>query len=112
MSNAQIQALQDNIDNDKEVVKVGEALRRLESNKDFKTLIKTGYLEKEAIRLVHLKADPSMQNPSSQDYIDKQIAAIGFFSVYLNYVTQSAGISKKNIETAEEMIEAIEQEGV
>ena len=92
-----VQQIQANIDRAQEIIKLDKALERLESNQDFKAVIIDGYLEKEAVRLVHLKSDPAMQNPSSQASVTAQIDAIGGLVQYFRTVGQLASIAAKSI---------------
>jgi hypothetical protein len=110
MSQEQIQAIEANIREAKKFVEQGEALERLRTNRDFKKVITEGYFEREAIRLVHLKADPNMQSPDSQKAIVAQIDAIGSLSQYFTAVFQQANMARKAITSSEEMIEEIRDE--
>jgi hypothetical protein len=97
MSNETLQQLDASIKTAKGFVESGNALERLQSNRDFKKVVVEGYFEKEAIRLVHLKADPMMQTPERQASIDAQINAIGMFSQHLVNVGQFARQAAKSI---------------
>lgn len=96
-----IRQLDSNIKLSTEFVELGKALDRLSSNKDFIKVVKQGYFEQEAIRLVHLKADPSMTAADRQASIVSQIDAIGAFSAFLRKVQFEAGQAARNIETDE-----------
>jgi len=99
MSNSNIvRELEDNISKAKEMVDMGKTLERLSNNKDFKDIISKGYFEKEAIRLVHLKADPNMQTPERQANVIQQIDAIGALSSYLNMVFFNADRAAQTID--------------
>jgi hypothetical protein len=111
MLNKTLQELDENIKTSKVFVDNGKALERLRNNKDFKEVIVRGFLEKEAIRLVHLKADPSMQTPERQASIVKQIDSIGAFSEYLVQIEKFAQLAQRNIEDAEATREEIVAEG-
>jgi hypothetical protein len=101
MSKDIVQSLDENIRQAKEIVEVDSALQRLESNRDFRKVIKEGYLEKEAIRLVHLKADPAFQTVERQASIDTQINAIGQLAQYFRTVTFNASVAARAIEADE-----------
>lgn len=64
-------------------VSFGEALERLLGNTDFKTVVMDGYLKDEAVRLVHLKCDPALQEAVQQQAIDRGITAVSEFRQYL-----------------------------
>ena len=57
MSNEAINAIERDIKEARKHVELGDSLERLLNNRDFKKVIVEGYFEKEAARLVHLKAD-------------------------------------------------------
>ena len=97
----QLQALENNITSAKGILELGAALDRLFLNKDFKLVIKTGYFEKEAVRLVHLKGAPHMQTKEMQDSVIKQIDAISTLSDYLRVVAQQANFAVNTIESDE-----------
>lgn len=97
-----IQAIEANIKEARKIVDLGESLERLRSNRDFKKVIVEGYFEQEAIRLVHLKADPSMQSAESQKSIVSQMDAIGSLHQYFTAVYQKASLARKAIAADEE----------
>lgn len=103
MNNTQlIQTLDRNIKEAKKVVELSEALTRLASNRDFRKVIEEGYFEKEAIRLVHLKADPNMQTGEYQAKIVKDIDAIGSLSQFFVTIKQMANVASRSVEADEE----------
>lgn len=110
MSIEQVQEIELNIKQARKKVDLGESLERLKSNRDFKRLVLDGYFKSEAIRLVHLKSDPSMQTAERQAAILSDINAIGSFSQYLAVVTQMAGLASKAIVADEQTIEEISAE--
>lgn len=101
MSNATVQRIEENIQHLKEIVEFDKALQRLCENRDFRTVIKQGYFEKEAIRLVHLKADPAMQTPEKQASVVAQIDAIGGLLEYFRTIGFNAATALKSIEADE-----------
>lgn len=107
-----VQELESNIREAKKIVELNSALDRLYSNRDFKAVVTEGYFQKEAVRLVHLKADPSMQTPERQASVVAQIDAIGALSSYLRLVAFNGQQAVKAIEGAEEAIaEVLEDKG-
>lgn len=110
MANDTIQEIENNIREAKALKEMGDALGRLQENRDFKKIIREGYFEKEAIRLVHLKSDPSMQSPASQQSIVDQIDAIGALSQYFRTVFHTAALATKAIYADEQEIEALLEE--
>lgn len=101
MSNDTVQQIEESIRQHKVAVELDKALQRLTQNRDFIQVIKTGYLEQEAIRLVHLKADPFMATPERQASIVAQIDAIGGLLAYFRTIGQNAIQALKNIEQDE-----------
>ena len=101
MTQVTVQEIEQSIQAERQHIELDKALERLESNRDFNTVITEGYLAKEAIRLVHLKADPQMQRPEKQVSIAAQIDAIGHLAQYFRTVGQLARMAVKSIETSE-----------
>lgn len=111
MSNEAIQEIELNISRAKELVDLGNSLERLLQNKDFKEVVKKGYFEKEAIRLVHLKSDPNMQTAEKQQSILDQMNAIGSLNQYFRTVMFQAAQAIKAIDADEDTIaELLEEE--
>lgn len=85
------------------MIEFNAALQRLRNNRDFQTVITKGYFEQEAVRLVHLKADPAMQSEANQKGILAQIDSIGALSDYFRTIGRKAYLAEKQIEADEEM---------
>ena len=109
---SEIQQLEHEIQTSKKSVELGNALERLFNNRDFKNIVLKGYLEQEAVRLVHLKAAPAMDSPAKQAAVVRDIDAIGAFSGYLNEIARQAELGRKDIVHSEETLEAIRAEGL
>lgn len=109
---ALLQAIDRSVNDAKLILKRGDALNRLQSNKDFQELILTGYFKDEAVRLVHLKGDSNMQEPAKQAAIVLQIDAIAALSQFFNTVSQTAKLAEKSIaadeDTREELLNEID----
>ena len=108
----QIEQIELSIAQAKDSITKLDAFTRLKNNKDFILLIEEGYFEKEASRVVLLKADPEMQDAQSQTALDHSIIAIGQFRQYLRTIVQMGHISQKALHEHEETIEEILEEGV
>lgn len=102
MSNEQIRAIEENIKEAKKIADFGTVLERLQANRDFKQVIIDGYFKEEAIRLVHLKAEPSCQTPDIQRSIIAQMDSIGNLSKYFQTVYFKADQARKAIGIDEE----------
>lgn len=85
------------IEHAKTGVQFGEALDRLLKNRDFQTVFLDGYLREEAIRLVHLKADPGVYTPEAQADIDRQITAVGQLGGWLNHQRRVLEQNRKDL---------------
>lgn len=113
MSNTDtVQAIEKAIQHSKELVELGKVLERLRSNRDFKKLIIEGYLEKECIRLVLLKADQNMQTVERQASIVKQMDAIGSVDQYFQTVFVKASMAEKSLELDEQERDLLVLEGL
>lgn len=97
MTQDTVRQIEASISSAKQHVELDKALERLESNRDFKAVITEGYLEKEAVRLVHLKSDPQMQTPDRQAAVSAQIDSIGGLVQYFRTVSQLAKLAVKSI---------------
>lgn len=111
MSEQMIEEIELNIQEAKKIVELGDALERLISNRDFDKVFTDGYLREEAIRLVHLKGDPNLQDAESQKMILGQMDAIGNFTSYIQKVRHAANTARKAIEADEETREELLAEG-
>lgn len=86
------------------------SLERLKLNPDFKNIIGQHYLKDEAVRLVHLKADPNVQTPNAQEGIDKMISAIGFLNAFFNTISNEGRRALRQKSDAENALVEIGQE--
>tara|TARA_R110002096_G_scaffold272377_1_gene466011 strand:- start:210 stop:560 length:351 start_codon:yes stop_codon:yes gene_type:complete len=89
---------------------LADALERLGKNKDFKSLILTGYLEEEAVRLVALKAVPQMLGDDMQKKILTSIDGIGALTQYFSMINNVGAQAQIAIEDANEAIVDIGRE--
>jgi hypothetical protein len=111
MANDQLQEIEQEIKESQQVVDLANSFDRLTSNRDFRKIILEGYFKDEAIRLVHLKADPAMQTAVHQANIIKDIDAIGSLSGYFRTLVQKGNLAKKSIASAEEARDELVNEG-
>jgi len=107
MSQSAIEEIELNIKEAKKMVDLGKALDRLHSNRDFKKVIGEGFFKDEAVRLVHLKSDPSMQSEEHQEAVAKQMDSIGGLVHYFRTVAHRAMLAEKAIEADEETREEL-----
>jgi hypothetical protein len=104
MANDQIGAIERDIRLAKDAIELGNTVNRLKSNKDFKEVVMKGFFEQEAVRLVHLKGEPHMQEPDSQRSIISQMDAIASFSQYLNAIFGKARMAAASLANSEEVL--------
>lgn len=106
----QLAAIDRQITNEKATLKLSKALDRLKANPDFITIIKDGYLRDEAVRLVHLKADPVMQSVDKQTAVIRDIDAIGALASYFHTISKQGDMAEAAIEAAQVSREEILEE--
>lgn len=107
MTEDTLQEIDANLKKAKKVVDFADALERLQLNKDFKTVIQMGFFQEEAVRLVHLKADPAFQSAEAQQSIVQQMDAIGALHQYFQTVFQKASMARNSMAADEEMREEL-----
>ena len=107
----QLEQIEISIIQAKENIAKADALDRLRNNDDFKLVMFDGYFEKEASRLVLLKADPSVQDDTSVRQVEKSIDAIGYVHQYFRTIYQIAGMSRRAVGEDETTREELIQEG-
>ena len=108
MSN--IQQVELSIEHARQGVKFGEALDRLMKNRDFQKVILDGYLRDEAVRLVHLKADPGMYTADDQGALDAQIITVGLFGAWLRRQRKEAETAQKELADNQDLLEVLREE--
>lgn len=91
----------------KKTVELSKALERLESNRDFQTVIQNSYLRDEAIRLVHAKSNPGLQSPEKQAAVIRDIDSIGTLATYLRQIHQFADAAQQAINDSEAELQSI-----
>lgn len=112
MSEQQIQEIELNIEDAREMINMGKALDRLHDNADFKELILEGYFKNEAVRLVHLKSDYLVRAEDKQTEISKDIDAIGRLRNYFSAVAAQADRAAYAIEAGEEELTHLRNEEI
>jgi|AntRauTorcE11897_2_1112592.scaffolds.fasta_scaffold02531_4 protein-disulfide isomerase len=110
MSQHEIHEIEANMKDLQEMIDLESSLMKLRKNKDFKKVIEKEYLEQEAVRLVHLKADSNMQDEHMQARIVKQIDSIGNFTAFLDLIMQKADAARDALNECEELRAELEQE--
>ena len=111
MTPVNIQALDQNIQENKKIASLGQAVHRLRANRDFKEIFIEGYFKHEALRLVTLLSHPAMQTPEHQKSILTQMTAISAVDQYLTEVLRQASLAESNIAADEQTREEVLAEG-
>lgn len=83
-------------DEARKAVKFGELAAKLESNTAFRTVILEGYMEKEAVRLVHLFSDPTIEE-ETREKIKLDMHAIGTLMQYLRNAVQFGRLAEQEL---------------
>lgn len=104
MSQAQIDQLQRNIEDNKGFVSLSQSLSRLQANRDFQAIISQGYLRDEAVRLVHARSNVALQSPEAQAALLRDIDAIGSLEAYFRKIEHQARQALSHIDADEETI--------
>jgi len=109
MSNTeqQLASIEITLEQAQAAVAARKALQTLTKNPEFKELVLEGYFEKEASRVVLLRADPSMQDELNQKDLDNQIVAIGYLRQYLSGIMIKGRTAEKAIQDCNETREEI-----
>ena len=81
------QAIEISIETAKKGIAKNNALTRLTKNKDFQTVIDTGYFAEEAARLVLLRGAPQMQTPEHQTGLLREMDAIAYLRQYFSTIS-------------------------
>lgn len=106
--NEDIKQIQINIVAAKERVALGECLKRLSKNRDFKKLIEQRYFKEESHRLVMVKSSPACQTPEIQAEILRDLDGIGSLYQFFNAIGSEARTMAYNIKQDEQMISELE----
>jgi len=97
-----IEAIELNIQQAKAMVNRGKALQRLSADRDFKEVIIDGYLNQEAVRLVHARSNPALQDEASIKSLNQSMDGIAALLQYFRTLEHSAMLAEKAIEADEE----------
>lgn len=104
-------AIEEMVKTAKEAIELRDKVERLFDNPDFKAVIQEGYFEKEAARLVALKASPSSNNEASQKALENKITGIGQLQQYLLSIYVNAENSERTLEEYTQMEDSFNEDG-
>jgi len=100
-----------NIEEAKGFINLAGQLDSLFLNPDFKAIMLEGFFKDEAVRLVHLKGDPSMQSAEKQASILREMDGIGTLKGYFSVIYHKAMMAQNAIEADEEELELLRNGG-
>ena len=106
----EINSIEREVKEAKELKAMGACLERLSINRDFLKVIKVGYFEVEAVRLVHAKGDPACYSPEKQASIIRQMDSISNLNQYFKTIMYKANLAEKSIEDSEAILDEIRAE--
>lgn len=107
---SEIQQVEVSLEEAERIASFGEALSRLEQNRDFQSVIFEGYFKSEAARLVMLTAEPHIRGEALENtYAD--IRGIAAFRQYLLARRTEAAMAAKEIEDFQTELEELRSEG-
>ena len=104
----EIQQVELSLEEAKKLVEFGEAIERLNQNRDFKTVILEGYMGEEAKRLVFLTGEYNL-TPEAREQVHQNIHGIAALRNYLVARTQIGEIAKKEVQDFSETLEEIRE---
>lgn len=104
MHNQQVYELEQSIEQHKANIGLLNSLEVLMKNKHFQELILKEYCKEEAVRLVHLMAEPNQQTPEKQALSLKGLNGIGSFNEFLKGIRDRGEISKRSLEADQETL--------
>ena len=105
----QIQQVELSLAEAKKVKAFGEAIERLEKNRDFRTVILDGYFTDESRRLTFLTAEENLDEAAMQ-HVYAGIRAIGELRKCLMARKQMAQVMEKEIRDHEETLDELRKE--
>lgn len=92
-------------------IELGDALDKLRANRDFNKVVINGLMKDEALRLVHLLADPAMDDDKSREAIHREMMAIATLGQHFNGIATKAEMARRSLNQAEELYTDLAQEG-
>lgn len=95
---ADLDQIELSIENAKNLIEFGDALKRLETNADYIKIITEDFFKNNALRLVKLKAAPQCQDEMNQKFINQQIDTVGHFAQYLTGIRVQGNSAKVAME--------------
>lgn len=104
-------AIQIDLDEAKKKVKLGEALDRLERNKDFKLVFEEEFFKQEAIRQVSCLSEPAFQSPHMHASLIADMRAGATLQAFFRLLQRNAEAAKQAIINGEEELANLRRDG-
>jgi hypothetical protein len=108
MLDNQVEEVELTIEEAKKHIKKRDQLRKLMANREFRQIIEEGYLKDEAIRLVGISADPSLEH--RKDAIVGQIESISNFRQYLSGILRMGDQMEDALRENEMLLDELREE--
>ena len=106
----EIQELEVTIEELKKALARGEALKRLMSNADFKTIIDDDYFVQEASRLTSLLGSPNPSLSDKQEFILHDLHGIAALRRYFDTILSIQGAAQDQIDSHNETLDELRSE--
>lgn len=106
---ADIQALENEVEQAKELIARRNAAIKLSKNPEFRQLFLKEYFESEAARLVQLSGDPALDPMQRADAL-AMAQATGHAKRYLSMCYQMGGVAEREIHDKEQELERLRAE--
>lgn len=85
----------------KQEIALADALTRLNKNRDFKLLIREGFLVQQAAKAAQMLADRDMAHPAAQKGLYDRLIAVGQVSLYLDSIEHTGNMAVKTLRESE-----------
>lgn len=109
MSNEDIQHVELSLEEAKKLVSFGEAITRLEKNRDFRAVILDGYFTEEARRLTFLTADTQLDQ-NSANAVWAGIRSIGELRAFLMHRKTMGEVAKREVMEHQQTLDELRAE--
>jgi hypothetical protein len=107
----EMDVIQMTIEDAKEKIALGDALKKLTNNQYFKEVILDKYLKEYPVNLVMMKASPTaLRSEDMTRHICAQIDGIGHFKQFLMAIQTEAGMAEKALQDNQEALEEMHRQ--
>lgn len=105
----QVQEIEVSMEEAKKVLALGEAIKRLRTNPDYKLVVTEEYFLQEASRLTMLTAEPNFDDTRKAN-VQAAIRGIGEFRQFLMILERNAEMAREAIYQAEQALHEIDND--